>query len=267
MKHLPNVLTLANLFFGCLAITYILNASSFLTTVTGETFTPVLGLPQLYMGSLFIGLAALCDVFDGLAARMLNASSAIGRDLDSLADVVSFGVAPAMIMYKLLWFSYMAEPGAMDTSILVVAPAFLLPCFGALRLARYNQTADEQKHYFSGLPIPAMAIVVASLPLINLFPTGIDFSALFYNRWLLYIIIIVLCLLMVSKIKFLKWKAAGKGIAAWWPQILILLTIFVGHFFLKFAIVPVAFVLYLILSLILKHKENSAEESLQAKDL
>ncbi|HET8573373.1 MAG TPA: CDP-alcohol phosphatidyltransferase family protein [Edaphocola sp.] len=267
MKHLPNVLTLANLFFGCVAIAYILNASSFLTTVTGESYTPVLGLPQLYLGSLFIGLAALCDVFDGLAARMLHATSAIGRDLDSLADVVSFGVAPAMIMYKLLWFSYMAEPGAMDISILVIAPAFLLPCFGALRLARYNQTADEQKHYFSGLPIPAMAIVVASLPLINWFPAGINFSALFYNRWLLYIMIIVLCLLMVSRIKFLKWKAAGKGLGSWWPQALIFLTIIIGHFFLKFAVIPVAFILYLILSLIFRHKNNNTQGPPQTQDL
>lgn len=251
MKHVPNLLTLANLFFGCAAITFILDAPAFLTTVTGESYTPVLGLPQLYWGSIFIGIAALCDVFDGLAARVLGVTSAIGKDLDSLADVVSFGVAPAMIMYKLLWYSYMSEPGAMDTNLWVLAPAFLLPCFGALRLARYNQTSDLQKHSFLGLPIPAMAIVVASFPLMTWFPSNLfDVSILFRNRWLLYAIILILCLLMVSKWKFLKWKASGKGIAAWWPQVLLLLALVFGFIFLKFAAIPLVFILYIILSLV-----------------
>lgn len=250
MKHLPNLLTLANLFFGCAAIAFILDAPAFLTTVTGESYTPVLGVPQLYYGSIFIGVAALCDVFDGLAARLLGVSSALGKDLDSLADVVSFGVAPAMIMYKLLWFSYMAEPGAMDTSFWVTAPAFLLPCFGAFRLARYNQTAAQQTQMFLGLPIPAMALVVASFPLIRIFPGIFDLSFYLANRWFLYAIILVLCFLMVSKWRFLKWKAAGKGIVGWWPQIVLSLTLVVGFIFLKFAVVPLVFVLYLILSMI-----------------
>lgn len=250
MKHLPNLLTLANLFFGCAAIAFILDAPAFLTTVTGESYMPVLGLPQLYWGSIFIFIAALCDVFDGLAARLLGVTSAIGKDLDSLADIVSFGVAPAMIMYKLLWFSYMSEPGAMDTNLWVTAPAFLLPVFGALRLARYNQTADTQKQYFFGLPIPATAIVIASFPLITWFPTVFDGNIIFRNQWLLYAIIIVLCLLMVSKWKFLKWKATGSGLKAWWPQIILAVALVAGFLFLRFAAVPFVFVLYLILSLI-----------------
>jgi len=257
MKHLPNLLTLANLFFGCVAITFILNAPAFLTTVTGEDYTPVLGLPQLYWGSVFIGIAALCDVFDGLAARLLGVSSEMGKELDSLADVVSFGVAPAMIMYKLLWFSYMAEPGALDTSLWVVAPAFLLPCFGALRLARYNRTASEQTDYFSGLPIPAAAVVVASFPLMAWFPSVVNGHLLFHNRWLLYAVIVVLCLLMVSRWKCLKWKAPGKGMLAWWPQVVLLIVLVAGFPFLRFAVVPLVFVLYLILSAVYPYPKQS----------
>ncbi len=105
MKHLPNICTLANLFFGCTAITFILNAPAFLNTITGEDYFPVLGMEQMYYGSLFIALAALMDVLDGFAARSLKVHSLIGKDLDSLADVVSFGVAPSMILFKLLWFA------------------------------------------------------------------------------------------------------------------------------------------------------------------
>jgi CDP-diacylglycerol--serine O-phosphatidyltransferase len=264
MKHLPNTLTLANLFCGCLAIVFILNAPVFLNTVTGEDYYPVMGLEQIYWGAILIGLAALFDVFDGLTARLLNVESAIGKDLDSLADVVSFGVAPAMILYKLLWFSYMREPGALDTPVIVIAPAFLIPCFGALRLARYNQNSSGQKLYFSGMPIPAAGLVIASLPLMQWFPSRLNTSFVLNNRWVLYGIILVICYLMVSKIKFLKWKAPGKGIAAWWPQMLIALVLLAGFPYLKFAIVPLAFVVYIILSLLFPYRrfELSAPEAI-----
>jgi CDP-diacylglycerol--serine O-phosphatidyltransferase len=250
MKHLPNTLTLANLFFGCIAIAFILNAPAFLDTVTGETYYPVMGMAQIYWGSVFIGLAALMDVLDGLTARLLKVSSPLGKDLDSLADIVSFGVAPAMILFKFLWWSYMSEPGALETSMLVTAPAFLIPCFGALRLARYNQTATAQKNYFSGMPIPAAGLLVAALPLMIWFPSAWDITPLLKNRWMLYLLIALLCYFMVSNIKFLKWKASGKGIAAWWPQMLFLLVIVVGFPFLKFGVVPLAFVLNVLLSII-----------------
>jgi CDP-diacylglycerol--serine O-phosphatidyltransferase len=258
MKHLPNICTLANLFFGCIAIAFILNAPSFLTAI-GEDYQPVLGLEQMYWGSMFIALAALMDVVDGFAARSLNVSSLIGRDLDSLADVVSFGVAPSMILFKLLWFAYMSEPGALDAPLLATTPAFLIACFGALRLARFNQTSTQQRDYFAGMPIPATGLIIASLPLISWYPTGYNFNAILTNKWFLYGLIIALCLLMVSKIKFLKWKAAGKGIAAWWPQILMLVIIIAGAPFLKFAIIPLVFLVYIICSLLYKYPAPEPE--------
>lgn len=239
--------------FGCIAITFILDAPAMLQTTTGEEFYPVLGLQQLYWGSVFIGLAALMDVLDGLLARTLNAFSPIGKDLDSLADVVSFGVAPSMILYKFLWFAYMKEPGALSTPILAMAPAFLLACFGALRLARFNQTSNTQQHYFSGMPIPAVGILVASLPLIYWLPaTGVNVDVLLANRWLLYGLIALLCYLMISPIRFFKWMPVGKGLQAWWPQLLILLVVIAGAPILHFAIVPIAFALYIILSFLPK---------------
>jgi CDP-diacylglycerol--serine O-phosphatidyltransferase len=253
MKHLPNIFTLANLFFGCIAIAFILDTPTFLTTINNEEFRPVLGMEQMHLGSLFIALAALMDVLDGFVARALKVSSNLGKDLDSLADVVSFGVAPSMIMYKLLWFAYMSEPGALDVPLLVTAPAFLIACFGALRLARFNQTSTEQKQYFSGMPIPATGLIVASLPLIQWYTGKHDFSVILKNKWFLYAFVASLCFLMVSKVKFLKWKAPGNGIGAWWPQILMLVAAVIGAPFLNFAIVPVVFVIYLICSLVYRY--------------
>jgi len=259
MKHLPNILTLANLFFGCIAITFVLNAPTFLTSITGEEYTPVMALEQIYWGSIFIALAAVMDVFEGLAARLLKVESAIGKDLDSLADVVSFGVAPAMILFKFLWWGYMSEPGAMETSMWVTAPAFLIPCFGALRLARYNQSSGDQKGSFIGMPIPAVGLLVASLPLIQWFPGAWDISSLLINRWVLYVLIIVLCYLMVSKIRFFKWKPVGKGISTWMPQIIIALVVIIGFPFLKFGVIPIAFALYILLSLLPKNKNLQSQ--------
>src|SRR6478736_4077785 len=99
MKHIPNLLTLLNLFFGCLAIIFILqNGITIVYSTDGSQYAD---MPEkIWLAPLFIGLAALADFLDGLAARLLKQSSPLGRELDSLADVVSFGVAPGMIIYQ-----------------------------------------------------------------------------------------------------------------------------------------------------------------------
>src|SRR4051812_5141145 len=147
MKHLPNLLTLANLFCGCIAIAYILTAQPYTAMSIGEGGLPtwrwIFGAEQMYYGSIFIFIAAVCDMFDGLAARALNIHSPIGKDLDSLADMVSFGVAPSVIFFKFLWDALMGEKNAFDVSMLGMAPAFLIACFAALRLAKFNVTTAQ----------------------------------------------------------------------------------------------------------------------------
>jgi CDP-diacylglycerol--serine O-phosphatidyltransferase len=263
IKQIPNICTLANLFFGCIAIAFILHAPSYLTTVTGEDYSPILGKEQLVWGSVFILLAAVMDIFDGLIARALNVCSPIGRDLDSLADVVSFGVAPAMILFKLLWYAYMNEPGALDAPLIATTPAFLLACFSALRLARFNQTAHIQRKFFLGMPTPASGLIVASIPLTLWFPAKnfIPFDVIFTNKWFLYGIIALLCFLMVSNIKFLKWMAPQKGIKGWWPQLLLLLIIAVGMPILNFGILPIAFLFYIIVSVLYKYPETEEKSA------
>ncbi len=208
MKHLPNVLTLANLFCGCIAIVFALHWQPFLRELNGQDFW-IPGTSQVYLSGFFILLAGIFDLLDGAVARWLDEHSPIGKDLDSLADLVSFGVAPSMILMKLLWVAFMQHKGAVDISMWVVAPAFFLACFAALRLAKFNNT-EATTAYFMGIPTPAIGLLVASFPMIYFFnPMGV--ASLFTNEWFLYGVIILLCWLMNCKFKFFTLKGLMKG--------------------------------------------------------
>lgn len=252
MKHLPNILTLGNLFFGCVAIAFILHSQPFLSEINGEQYW-ISGTTQAYYGSICILVAGLLDVLDGLVARWLGVTSAIGKDLDSLADVVSFGVAPGMILMKMLWAAWMQHPDAIDVSMIAVAPAFLLPCFGALRLARFNNSPATTA-YFTGVPIPAVGLLVASFPLINFYnPLGIGCKM--QNAWLLYLVIAILCWLMVSRIKLFTLKISSFSFSRYWPQLSWLALTLVALPFLKSLAAPFSFLLYIVLSFAYKHND------------
>ncbi len=253
MKHLPNLLTLGNLFSGCIAIAFILNSQPFLTGFEGEEYW-VTGVEQACWGSIFIGIAAVCDLLDGFTARALKVFSSIGKDLDSLADLVSFGVAPSMILFKMLWAAYMTSPNAMDVSMLAMSPAFLVACFGALRLARFNVTASEQKTHFVGMPIPAVGILVASFPLVNWYTPA--YGLWLQKTWVIYLVIVLLCWLMVSKSRFIKFMPSKWQLAYFWPQLLIIIVGAIAAIFINVAAIPVAFILYIILSLVYTPKES-----------
>lgn len=209
----------------------------------------------MYMGSIFIGIAALCDMLDGFAARALNVFSPIGKDLDSLADVVSFGAAPSMIMFKCLWDARMQQFNAMDASMLSMAPAFLIGCFAALRLAKFNITASAQKNYFIGMPVPAVGILIGSFPIV-LWNNTANVPAILHNTWFLYGVIALVCFLMVSKIKFFKMIPPKMKLAYAWPQLVVIATALGAIPFVGFAALPVAFVMYILLSLVYKYPEE-----------
>lgn len=141
-RHIPNALTCLNLFSGCIA--------------------GVMAFESRYeLALLFIIISAVFDFFDGLAARALNAHSPIGKDLDSLADDVSFGVAPSLIVFSL--FKEMPYPTYMEgTATWLPYSAFLISVFSALRLAKFNNDT-RQTTSFIGLPVPANALFWASL--------------------------------------------------------------------------------------------------------
>jgi len=253
MKHLPNLLTLANLVSGCIAIAFILNAQPFVSSFNDNEYW-VLGTEQAYMGSLFILLAAVFDMLDGYAARALQIFSPIGKDLDSLADIISFGVAPSMILFKMLWASYMSEPYALDVNMFAMIPAFIIACAGAVRLARFNLTSTEQKTHFIGMPIPAVGLFMASLPLINFYnPYGM--GVYLQSKWVIYLIIAVFSWLMLSKIRFFKFMPSSFSIGAMWPQLVLVVAAISGWFVLHVAAIPVVFILYILLSLINKPSE------------
>ena len=255
MKHLPNILTLGNLFSGCIAIAFIMNSQPYLASL-GDVPYWITGTEQAYWGAVFIGIAAVLDLLDGFVARALNVLSPIGKDLDSLADVVSFGVAPSMILFKMLWAANIAQPDAMDVPMWAMTPAFLVACFGALRLAKFN-VASATGSTFKGLPIPAVGILIASFPLINLYVPIV--GVYFKNAWVLYTIIGLVSWLMVSKLTFFKLMPSKWDLKSLWPRI-ILVAAAVGLFpLLSFATIPALFLLYILLSMVYKAQPNIVE--------
>ncbi|MFM9911164.1 MAG: CDP-diacylglycerol--serine O-phosphatidyltransferase, partial [Chitinophagaceae bacterium] len=184
MKQIPNIFTLLNLFFGCCAIVFVMQHG---ITITNDNNGAqwVIMPEEIWKASLFIGLAALVDFLDGFIARLFNASSEMGKQLDSLADVVSFGVAPSLIVYHFLRLSYAREENGLDISWAVLTPAFIIACAAAYRLAKFN--IDTQQQYgFKGVPTPAVGLLIASLPLIYWYSNSEIVATIFQNKWFWY---------------------------------------------------------------------------------
>ena len=183
MKHVPNLITCLNLLAGSFACVMALKFNNY----TGAF--------------IFVAMAAVFDFLDGLAARLLKAYSNIGAELDSLADVISFGLAPGCIVY-----SYFASyTSVVDFHLF----AFLLPVFSALRLAKFN-VDDRQTTSFLGLAVPASGLFWSSfIPSIPWIAPSLSMDA---QLTIVVVLIIVFCVLMVSelpmfslKFKNLKW--------------------------------------------------------------
>ena len=137
LRQIPNLFTLLNLIFGCCAIVCTLQNGIVLRGMGDEGQFIVLS-EKLWMASIFIALAAVTDFLDGFVARLFNAGSEMGKQLDSLSDLVSFGVAPAMIIYQFLRMSYATGEEGLDSSFIVLIPAFIIAAAAAYRLARFN---------------------------------------------------------------------------------------------------------------------------------
>lgn len=250
-RHIPNLFTLLNLVFGCLAIIFVLQTGESLVTETDQgTWVPQLP-EKMWWGSVFIGLAAIVDFLDGFVARLFKATSNMGKQLDSLADLVSFGVAPGIILYQLLRISYIQEENGLDVSMWALVPALLFPVAAAWRLARFNLDTNTSSD-FQGVPSPAAGLFVASLPLV-LFYNYFNVADLLVNKWVLYVIIILLSFLMISKARFMALKfTGGATIKDNLPKIILAVIAVIAAIFLKWLAVPVVFIVYLILSLTTK---------------
>ncbi len=221
--NLPNAITCGNLLCGCLGIIQVFEG-------------------DLRTAAIYIILACILDFFDGFAARLLHITSPVGKELDSLADCVTFSVLPSLILYKYI------QIGSMDMETPRRYAVFVLAIFSALRLAKFN-VDTRQSESFIGVPTPANALVVASLPLIIEFKPAYAMM-ITSNPWVLVGYCIVMSFLLVSELplfalKFKHFKWAGNEI----KYIFILLSIVL---LLSFHVLAVPFIiaLYILLSLI-----------------
>jgi CDP-diacylglycerol--serine O-phosphatidyltransferase len=247
MKQIPNLFTLLNLVFGCIAIILILQTGETLVEQSEEGAWVAVLPEKIGWGAICIGIAAIIDFLDGFIARLFKAVSPMGAQLDSLADVVSFGVAPGLILYQLLKITWIREETGLDASVLVLAPGLIFPCAGAWRLARFN-VENAISPDFKGLPIPAAGLVVASLPLI-LFYNNFNIATALLNKWVLYAIILLLSYLMVSNTRFMSLKFSDYSLKNNLPKLVLAAIAVIAAIFLQWLAVPVVFILYLIISL------------------
>ena len=257
MKQIPNIFTLLNLFFGCIAIVLALQTESIII-YTNDDFTSSFNIPErLAYASIFLYIAALVDFLDGFVARFFKVCSEMGKQLDSLADVVSFGVAPGVILFQLLRMSLIREENGLDASIGWLLPAFVLSCAAAYRLAKFN--LDTTQHYgFKGVPTPAVGLLIASFPLILHYSGSLaSVNNLLINKWVLYGLILVLSWLMISNLSIMAFKFKDYTVKNNMPKVILIANGIIAAVFLKWLAVPIIFIAYIILSLLHKNKTTT----------
>lgn len=229
-KHIPNAITCCNLLSGCISIMFITYYKN-----------PV-------MAAVMIFAAAVFDFLDGFAARALHAKSPIGADLDSLSDVVSFGVAPSFII---AW--YLKASGLhcnMMQFDIIPCLAFLIAVFAAIRLAKFNNDT-RQTSSFIGLPVPATGLFIASLPLM-MSATGSDnvLADVVLSPYFLFISSAILCWLMISEVPFFSFKMKNISFKDNVLRYIVVIFALLSVAFFKIAALPFIFIFYILLSVI-----------------
>jgi CDP-diacylglycerol--serine O-phosphatidyltransferase len=233
IRNIPNYITIANLFCGVLSII--------------STFSN-----QLSLAAFFIFLGIFLDFFDGFFARLLKIENEFGLQLDSLADLVTSGLAPSFILFKLLNdsnASQLFDEFSFEIPFSSISfIAFLIPIFAALRLANFN-IDKNQKNSFIGLPTPMTAIFIASIPLIK----SEFFNSIYSNTSTLCVISVVLSILMISKLNLFSIKVnfqENLSSQLNMMRLFMLISSLILLFFFNLAAIPFIVVLYIILSII-----------------
>lgn len=225
---------------GCIAVLYVVSGD-FVTT------------------SVFIVLGILFDFFDGLFARLLNIQSKVGVHLDSLADLITSGLAPSLIMVQLLSISFNGDiidiNSILSHSEMSNTQMALIPFIGLMiavasgyRLAKFN-VDDRQEDSFIGLPTPANAIFIFSLPLILEFQHSELIENIILNKWILITITLISCILLNSEIRLFSLKFKTYGFKDNFIRYLFLVLCVISLILLKFLAIPIIILLYIILSL------------------
>lgn len=245
-KHIPNFITLLNLLSGTIAVYFAVK-------------------DQLVLAAFFVFLGIFLDFFDGFAARLLNVQGELGKQLDSLADVVTSGVAPGIVLFQLINKSLIEQSWVEKTDLLANTSVwvnfnstFILSLIGLLvtlaaayRLAKFN-IDERQTSSFIGLPTPAAALVVLSLPLILAYSDNEFVNNLIGNVWFLGVLSLLLCYLMNAEIPLFSLKFKDYS----WKNnkekfIFILLTMILTIIF-QFIAIPLVILLYIFISLVTK---------------
>jgi CDP-diacylglycerol--serine O-phosphatidyltransferase len=243
IKQIPNIITSLNLLCGCVAIMF---------AVSGD----------LVSASFFAFAGIFLDFFDGLAARVLNAQSQVGLQLDSLADVVTSGVLPGIVMVQLLSealtgksldISAIFSDTANSTSIESYLPfiGLLIAVASGYRLAKFN-VDTRQTTSFIGLPVPANTLLILSLPLILSFQASQQITEVILTPWFLIVITLVSCVLLNAEIslfglKFKTWNFKDNAV-----RYLFLISSILLLVVLKFIAIPIIIFLYILVSLFWK---------------
>lgn len=255
MRQIPNLFTLLNLVFGCIAIVFILQTGETIVVLEGSGATQVVLPEKITWGALAIFAAAVVDFLDGFLARLMKASSEMGKQLDSLSDVVSFGVAPGLIFYQLLRIGYAQEEDGLDVSMMALIPAFIFTAAVAWRLAKFN-IATDQGTSFRGVPSPAAGLLVASLPMI-IWYQYFGLQTVLINPWVLYGLIILLAYLLTCNLRLMALKFTDFSWRSNQLKFVLLALSIVAVVLLQWAAVPVIFILYLAVSLLSKTPAGS----------
>lgn len=255
-KNIANGFTLLNLFLGCIGIIISLYYSSNAQIKTSDEASSLVSLSTLltYAG-IFIIFAAVVDFLDGFVARLLGISSEMGKQLDSLADVVSFGVAPGLIVFRYLNFIFLTQGHTQVTSILYAIPALLIPVAAAYRLGRFNISTSKSVN-FEGVPVPAAGLLTVALPFIFLNQNPAWIQSLPSAPWFWYVYIFIVCWLMVSTLPLLSLKAKGFSFQTDWWKLVIVFVAVISAITMKWLAVPITFVLYVVLSIIFLRKKE-----------
>lgn len=238
-SYIPNFLTLLNVLSGCIATVFAV-------------------LNHLEWAALFVFIGIFFDFFDGLAARLLGVQSEIGVQLDSLADVITSGLVPGVVMFQLL---SMAERGGWNLGFIGHdAEITLLPFIGfaitlasAYRLAKFN-VDENQVSSFVGLPTPANALLILSLPMILLYHNNEVLSNIILNPWFLVVLTVLSSYLLNSPIKLFALKFKNWSFKDNVARYLFLICSLVLLITLKFLAIPMVIVLYISISLLNRDK-------------
>lgn len=236
-KNIPNTITCGNLFCGCLAVVCAFNGN-------------------LLWTAYLVGIAGVLDFLDGFIARLLKVHSEIGKQLDSLADMVTFGLVPGVVMFMFLSkaVAISLETSGSNMIGLSYLPflAFLITIFSAIRLAKFN-IDTRQSDSFIGVPTPANALLICSLPLINFFQPNVgNFSLLpiLENIWFLLGLTFLMSYLLVAELPLFALKFKNFGWADNKIRFSFLIASIIMLLLFQFIAIPFIIFLYVILSVI-----------------